>query len=154
MVNLLLIVSPESIFTYEENDGKYELIHIQGACDYPFDRRNFRACVSTYFTQLKNEYGFENLASFNITTAFPDESVKKIFFRTVEEFTTISETDMNVLAEKVYSRLKKDKSLRIDEFGANIGLFCYRGSDRAIQRQQFSLLAYTVGFESIGSYLS
>ena len=153
MVDLLLITAPESIYTYQVNNGKYELINVKGATDFPYDRHSSRKSVSEYLDAIKEECGYESLAPFTFKVAFSDDSLENNFMRAIAEHTEAQKEDMNLIATKIFSVLKKDKKLRINDFGANIGWHCYRQEGNSMYKMPFSLLAYTVTFDNIGEYL-
>lgn len=153
MVDLLLVAAPENIFTYEVKNGKYELINVQGASGFPYDRRSPQKCISNYLSAIKNEFGYDNLATFNIKVTFPDDSVKHNFMCALTEKVKAVEVPMDAIATKIFDVLKNDKSLKIIDYGANIGLYCIRQDGSSIFKSPFSLLAYTVKFDEFGRYI-
>lgn len=153
MVDLLLVAAPENIFTYEVKNGKYELINVQGASGFPYDRRSPQKCISDYLSAIKNEFGYDSLATFNIKVTFPDDSVEHNFMRAITEKIEAVEVSMDALATKIFNVLKKDKALKVSDYGANIGLYCIRQDGSSIFKSPFSLLAYTVKFDEFGRYL-
>ncbi len=164
MINIMVVVSPEKLYTYRITDGKYELVHIHGDNSFPYQQRSAVKSVNNYIMALKEEFVYDTASSFSIKAAYSNESLRRGFVGAVnawneknkerhDEFLAVSEGDFNEIAEIIFMRLEKDETLHINDLGVNIGIFCYRYNKEKITRSHFSLIAYTVGFERLGEFV-
>lgn len=164
MINIMVIVSPEKLYTYRLTDSKCELVHIHGDNGFPYQQRSAGKSLRDYIAAIKEEFGYETVSVFSVKALFLNENLKRGFMGAVNmwneknkerrgEFLDVLEDDFNKVAKSVFYRLEKDKSFRINEFGVNVGIFCYKFNNKKMVRTQFSLTAYTVELDRLGEFV-
>lgn len=158
MNEILIIVTPEKIFTFYPEKDKYVLQTMQGEKAFRYNCRSAEQSVKRYAEELKDELGYDSLSGFSVKAYFPDSKLKNSFLEVMSKIIpNTAEGQLLSLVEGLLDRLSADSSLRINDFGINLGEYCYsydrRGKSKII-RSPFSLTAYTVGYDRLGEYIS
>ena len=147
-MTFLLVIDKDSLYTYEKLDQEYRLLYLEGSESFPYTFSCLEDDMRMFLNELSNEKNlvlspgerpdleFEVLSG---TDRFTTE-------RIMQELSLYNPKalEFNEILMDVIRQLRKDKDLKIEEYGINYGASSFHLRNGKLVRQEFDLLAYTL----------
>jgi hypothetical protein len=144
MQTFYVIIKKDYLLIYEKKGDVYERVYLKGKLEYAYSVNSAKDCAARCLNTIFDEYNLDTMGEIDlividnedeiITNAMSDafgENVKK-------------RIKIEKLMSEVSASIGRDKKLRISEYGINYDGKKYLVRDGKVEKEEFSLLSYTL----------
>lgn len=152
-MKFFIIAGKNALYTYEQKDGKWSSMFIEGSDSFPLNPNNVEEDTKAYLETLANEknLGTTAMLEFEMLES-PDkilnENIIKAFGDHIDMVRPLDECIGSVL-----KKLMRDKKLKIEKYGINYEGISYKSEDLKVIKGDFDLLGLTIHAKDIVEYI-
>lgn len=144
MQTFYVIIQKNYLSVYEKNADMFEKVYLGGNPYFAYTVNNAVDYIQRFFSMIIEEYNLETVGEVDFVVIENEDriitdAVSKAMGECIKKQLKIEELMLNVIA-----RLGRDKNLCISEYGVNFDERKYIVTDGKINKDEYSLLSYTL----------
>ncbi len=153
MQTFYMIIGKKSLSLYEKIGVSFKQIYLQGKPEYLYDINRARECIDKVFAMLIIEYNMRSIGEIDLVVINNEDKIisdviGKLLRKHIREKIEVEDL-LGIATEK----LCRDKKLHISEYGINFDGKNYLYTEKGVEKNEFSLLGYTVNNDELMRYI-
>lgn len=148
-----VVIGKGAFFVYRKEDKKFEPEYIDGNPYYRYILHEIKSSAKQMLAALADINNLENENEIELAIIENSDRVRNVNVKLALENNVKEVIKLDTVLFRVIHDLLKDKSLYIDEFGVNYDEESYVMRSNALERSNYSLLAYTINQDILMNYV-
>ena len=153
MQTFYVIIKKECLSLYEKKGDLYERVYLGGNSEYYYNVNSAVENIKHLLEMIVEEYNLDTIAEVNlIAIENEDEIISSVV---LNAFGAIIKKKISItkLMSYIIDNLKRDEKLHISEYGVNYDGKKYIPDKQGVNKEEFSLLAYTLSDDMLMKFV-
>ena len=144
MQTFYVIIKKDYLLIYEKKGDVYERVYLEGKLEYAYSVNSAAKDCARCLNTIVNEYNLDTMGEIDLIVIDNEDEIianamSDAFGENVKKRIKIEK-----LMSEVSANIGRDKKLRISEYGINYDGKKYLVRDGKVEKEEFSLLSYTL----------